>query len=257
VERLLVSAAALVLTLLAPIAAPADDSGPRREIAAIRHDIPVLLGATPIESVVVVNGVAAVRLHSGDQEITYAFDKRYGRWWYAGLTGVAYDRPSPTPCPLKNCFTDSGFVDTYPASPPRSISFVKGIQNQFFEDWYRLTLQFSTSDAGPNATIESFATRAPTEAESWENYPGGNSYFFFSGTVQSTQPVRVQAGTTLDVWFPFVLDTSQRYSLTIAAPHVMSLGPIDGTLKDNTLHFVLPAFTAPPDAELMGEIESD
>jgi hypothetical protein len=35
------------------------------------------------------------------------------------------------------------------------------------------------------------------------------------------------------------------------------MGPVDGTLTRNTLHFVLPAFTAPPGVELMGEIESD
>jgi hypothetical protein len=256
VERLLASAA-LVFALFAPISARADDYGPRRDISAIRHDVPILLGATPIESVTILNGIASVRLRSGDEEITYAFNKRYGRWWYAGQTGVAYGRPSPTPCPRKNCFIDSGFVDTYPASLPRSISFVKGIHDQFFDDWYRLTLQFSVSDAGPNAAIESFATRAPTETESWANPPSGNAYFFFSGTVQSPQPVHVQAGTTLDVWFPFVLDTSLHYSLTIAAPNTMSLGPVEGTLNDNTLHFVLPAFTAPPGAELMGEIDSD
>jgi hypothetical protein len=105
--------------------------------------------------------------------------------------------------------------------------------------------------------IVSFKTRAPTEAESWANQPSGNSYFFFSGTVQSPQPVHVQAGTKIDVWFPFVLDTSLKYSLTIGGNGFTAIGPVDGTLADNTLHFVLPAFTVAPGVELMGEIESD
>ncbi|HEX8805462.1 MAG TPA: hypothetical protein VF741_00880, partial [Candidatus Aquilonibacter sp.] len=114
----------------------------------------------------------------------------------------------------------------------------------------------AANDAPPSAGIKELIEREPTEAESWVTF-GGNSYFFFSGTVQSTQPVHVQPGTTIDVWFPFVLDPSLRYSVTIAAPNVMSIGPVEGTLADNTLHFTLPAFTAPPGADLMGEIESD
>jgi hypothetical protein len=235
VERLLASAA-LVLTLLAPIAARADDYGSPRDIAAIRHDLPVLVNATsPItfDSIYADDGQAVVQWHIGqDHDVTF-LKKRYGRWWFSGHTGY-----SPFPF--------SG-----------DVSFTDGIPNRPTFDEYRVTLRFATSDAGPNATIESFATRAPTQAESWANEPSGNAYFFFSGTVQSTQPVHVQAGTTIDVWFPFVLDGSLHYSLTIAAPNTMSLGPVEGTLNDNTLHFVLPAFTAPPGAELMGEIDSD
>lgn len=124
-------------------------------------------------------------------------------------------------------------------------------------DGYSVGVLFAQNDAASDAGIASFTTRAPTEAESWANPPSGNAYFFFSGIVHSTQLVHVQAGTVITVWFPFVLDPSVRYSLTIAAPKTLSLGPIEGTLKDNTLYFVLPAFTATPGDQLMGEIDSD
>ncbi len=85
---------------------------------------------------------------------------------------------------------------------------------------------------------------------------GGNSYFFFSADVISSQPIHVQAGTTINVWFPFVLHLDKKYSLTIGYTDV-PIGPVDGTLKDNTLHFVLPAFSVKPGAHLMGEIEGN
>ena len=118
-----------------------------------------------------------------------------------------------------------------------------------------MRIAFAPSDAPAAAQIVSVSGRAPTEAESWLT-PGGNSYFFFSGTVNSAAPIHVQSGTTLDVWFPFVLDTSLYYGLTIAHAD-KPIGPIDGTLKGNVVHFALPAFTLPPGATLMAEIEGD
>jgi hypothetical protein len=58
------------------------------------------------------------------------------------------------------------------------------------------------------------------------------------------------------VWFPFVLDAQKTYSLTIA--HVAPIiGPINGTLANNTLQFTLPAFAIEPGVEIMGEIDGD
>ncbi|MGB6986347.1 MAG: hypothetical protein WBD74_10285 [Candidatus Aquilonibacter sp.] len=244
---------ALLLALAVwPLAARADDYGPRRDIAAIRHDLPILVEATkPVvfDSFNIGNAQALVQWHVGRDHFNNFLEKRYGRWWLLGW-GVSFTelqdggrRYSPMPDP---------------AAPFRGdMPFSQGIPNWATDGGYRVTLRFASNDAGENALITSFSTRIPTEAESWANQPSGNSYFFFSGTVQSPQPVRVQAGTIVDVWFPFVLDSTLHYSLTIAAPNAMSLGPVEGTLKDNTLHFVLPAFTAPPGADLMGEIDSD
>jgi hypothetical protein len=120
---------------------------------------------------------------------------------------------------------------------------------------YALSTTFSANDATPQSRLTDLAGRAPTSAESWEARCG-NGYFFFSATLSSQQPVHVSAGTKLDVWFPFVLAPKMTYSLTIA--HVTPIiGPLNGTLTDNTLHFELPAFSAEPGADLMGEIDGD
>jgi hypothetical protein len=229
---------ALIVALAAwPLAARSDDYGPRRDIAAIRHDLPILVQMSDpvlLDNIAVTGNEATVHWHSsGDSYISH-LQKRYDRWWLA-----------------------SGFSDPCVSPWDGTISFTQNYPLRAANDGYVVGVQFGPNDASPNAMIVSFKTRAPTEAESWANQPTGNSYFFFSGTVQSTQPVHVQAGTTIDVWFPFVLDTSLKYSLTLAGHGFTALGPIDGTLADNTLHFVLPAFTASPGVDLMGEIEND
>jgi hypothetical protein len=49
-------------------------------------------------------------------------------------------------------------------------------------------------------------------------------------------------GSTLDIWFPYVLPSRVRYTLQIDGidPKIASLG---GTVKNNVVHFVLPWFT--------------
>jgi hypothetical protein len=100
--------------------------------------------------------------------------------------------------------------------------------------------------------ITRFTGRAPTAAE-FPPSPGANAVYFFSFEIGGTASATVHDGS-LDVWCPFVLDPSQRYSLTIdyVTPAV---GPIYGTLFDNRLHFDLPAFTIQPNASAMGEID--
>ncbi len=120
---------------------------------------------------------------------------------------------------------------------------------------YALRIAFAANDAPQTARLARISGRAPTEAESWLA-PDGNSYFFFYGSVESASPIRIRAGTRIDVWFPFVLDSTLTYSLTIAHAD-RPIGPIDGTLRDNILHFELPAFTLLPGSELFGEIEGE
>jgi hypothetical protein len=249
--------------LVAPVVANADDRGKPADVAAIRHDLPILLSlnpATTIESVDAIDGtVAYVGLHTGDEHTTIFFRKRYGRWWYRGVVPVIrYDQPSPVPCATPLC-VKSVIGDSLLTIPPPfrgDVRFETGIRSWFTDDYYRVTLRFAPNDSSEVAKVTDFTTRGPTEAESWIAR-GGNSYFFFSATVQSPQPIHVRAGTTFDVWFPFVLDPSLTYSLTIGGAGFTPIGPIDGTLTDNTLHFVLPVFTAPPGVDMMGEIESN
>jgi hypothetical protein len=294
-----------------PMAVRADDAGPRRDVAAIRHDLAKLRAVTQIDSVVVNDDQALAQWGSVNAARVAWMQYRYGRWWlrheiwiedsgaaafccpgfstpmnalgptpsFLAAMGVpsklvaiasahlplveqATARPTPTPRP---CPT-GGIYCLQPASihgegfvMDRLLFGYHALQRLETDNMgsYTMSAQFAPADASPDAGITHITGRAPTEAESWANPPSGNSYFFFSGTVQAAQPVHVQAGTTVDVWFPSVLDPSVRYSLTIGAPRVMSLGPVEGTLKDNTLHFVLPAFTATPGDELMGEIQGN
>jgi hypothetical protein len=247
-----------------PLVAHADDAGDLSDVRALEHDLPILRS---LQSPITVEsmryfGIGAIvawrigHFHERDQML-----KRYDRWWFVQILST-YEEPSPQPTctPGGVCLTSSGGISLFtPEGTFRGpVLFGDGFGRPLWttDGGYRVGLHFAQSDSSNDAAITDFRTRIPTQAESWIT-PGGNSYFFFSGTVKSEQPVHVHAGTTLDVWFPFVLDDALRYSITLAAPHLMSIGPIDGTLKDNTLHFTLPAFTAPPGADLMGEIESD
>lgn len=285
-----IAAGVLLIALALPVAARADDYGPRHDIAAIRHDLPILLAAGPyavaqrpqFESAVVSGANALVECDTCSLTALLRMHYRYGRWWLLGyvapspsglstagvpqlLVALAHehialtqktDAATPPPrCKTFNCYFTGGEI--YDVTTPIRLPFNPPQPGTIHGDAYFATVMLSNNDGDASSRITNILGRAPTEAEGWANPPSGNSYFYFSGTVEAAKPVHLQAGTMIEVWFPFVLDTSLRYSLTIAAPNVMSIGPVEGTLKDNTLHFVLPAFTATPDADLMGEIESD
>jgi len=281
---------ALILALAVwPLIARADDYGPSRTIAGIRHDLPVLLAAGPyaaaqplrFESVVVSGADALVECDACSSTALLRLHYRYDRWWLLGYVSASSDglltagltqplvtlahshlamaekadAATPPPrCKTFNCYFVSGEI--YDVTAPIQLPFNPTRSGRMRGDAYLATVTLSNNDGSASSKIASLESRAPTQAESWVT-PGGNSYFFFSGTVQSSQPVHVQAGTTVDVWFPFVLDASLRYSLTIAGHGFTAIGPVDGTLDANTLHFVLPAFTVSPGVELMGEVESD
>jgi hypothetical protein len=238
-------------------------------------------GALVIDGIVVSKGLALVEWHADFDAAILQMTYRFGRWWI--------DQQTSTPLPLGITGWGCGMhlLTSHEALVPLADGHLPSITRMLHPPasrgvrgtvmcgapagrrpaWsdphkmqanpYSASLTFASSDAPVDADLDALVGRAPTEAESWANQPSGNSYFFFSGTVQSPQPVHVQAGTKIDVWFPFVLDTSLKYSLTIGGNGFTAIGPVDGTLADNTLHFVLPAFTVAPGVELMGEIESD
>lgn len=234
----------------------ADDAGPGKEVRAIRHDLPVLLAgrlAPPhvdprdvvVDNVVIgSHGIANAEWHALDQHRMDSFVRVDG-WW------LLHDEWTPQPGERVGEIISPGGERAVKVS----LDFSGQTQLLNDLDGYQMAVTFPRNDAASGADIRDLSGRTPTEAESWITR-GGNSYFFFSGTVQSTQPIHVDAGTTIDVWFPFVLDSSLYYALTIAHAD-KPIGPIDGTLKDNVVHFVLPAFTLTPGATLMAEIEGD
>ena len=126
-------------------------------------------------------------------------------------------------------------------------------------DGYRLSIRYSANDSGMGTTLSTFERR-PTDAELLP-YPTPANYssdavFYFDLTFDGPKNVQFQPGTTIEVWCPFYLDAALRYNLSISNAD-KPIGPIYGSLFDNTVHFVLPAFTAMPGKTLMAEIDGD
>ncbi|HEV7180096.1 MAG TPA: hypothetical protein VGN11_09495, partial [Candidatus Baltobacteraceae bacterium] len=122
-------------------------------------------------------------------------------------------------------------------------------------DGYDAVIRIARTDAKTPVPYR-FSIRQPTQAESWNNYPGGNAWAYFVLDVHNDTPIAVQSGTTVDIWCPFVLDSDRTYTLTIAARH-FSIAPSAAAVRANTLHMELPAFTIPPSEELFGEIDDN
>lgn len=224
-------AAALTVGLVSglPHVTLANDVGPGKEVRAVRGQFgtlvrgrswdPDLRISTLAIDDVTVDRAASVRWHTETVACSSSLVRLLDRWWL--------DKTECTPAQHEN-------------------------GSRITLERYQVALAFPKQG---QVSLTDLLGRAPTEAESWVTR-GGNSYFFFSGTVQADAPVHIDAGTTIDVWFPFELDRQLHYGITIAHA-AKPIGPIDGTLKDNVLHFVLPAFDVAPGARLMGEIEGD
>ena len=82
-----------------------------------------------------------------------------------------------------------------------------------------------------------------------------NSVIFSEITIESPKPVSFAAGGKLTIWFPFVLDDTLRYNMTIAYTDPM-VGPLYAKPFDNTLQYTLPAFSAQPVKILKLEIDA-
>ena len=211
-------------------AASVGDYGPSREVRAIRHDVPILarrfVGDRPVTvREVNVNGnqaSATFTVGTSARLEVFALHYRSDRWWY-----------------------DSGsLVDDACARCPAYI-----YSN---DDGYQAKLLLREADANASLIV-GFHGRAPTVAE-MPPAPSMNGLYFFDLVTDATTPVNLQAGSSLDVWFPFVLDPDQRYVLWLAFVDP-EIARIPGTLKDNALHFEFPAFATRPGKTALGEID--
>lgn len=202
---------AWLLTSLAlfPHVTYANDTGPGREVRAVRGTAQPLL-------------VARVRAAGIDPktivvtDVTVAGGRATAAWSAAGLHG------------------DSAFTYRY---------------DRWWDD-----AGYDAHLGGPLATAASITVRAPSEAESWHYFPGGDAWAFF--TIEATDGAShaVPANATISIWCPFVLDRDLTYSVTIAHADA-PIGPLPATVRDNTFIIALPAFTLPAGARLMGEID--
>lgn len=127
---------------------------------------------------------------------------------------------------------------------------------------YDLDFDFSANDAAGPVNLKQIYARPPTPAEFLPNHPlapgwgSADAVCYFDITVGGSKAVRFKSGTSVDVWFPFVLDDQLQYSLSFFSDDKPS-GIIKGTIFDNTVHFVLPEFILAPDKPLMAEIDGD
>ena len=165
--------------------------------------------------------------------------------------------PTPSPCPTAPCLLPKvglhgdGYLQDRLHFTHETTEFVTPNLGG-----YHVTIVLAASDAAPNATVADISGRAPTRGESWLT-PNNDAFYFLSGTVRSATTIHVRPGSTIDVWFPFVLDPTWHYTLTIAGKGGDSLVNLPGTLARNTLHFVLPAFALAPGIDVYGEIDGD
>lgn len=218
------------------------DTGSWREIRAIRSELPIVLqayvdaldphaGYAAIDDVIASGDRASARWHAGRLSGSEALERIYGRWWDVSLARHSSSN-----------------------DPSSEFPVVGGTGFRTVADGYDTNLRADFTNPSPSARIR-LGARRPTYTESWANAPGGNAYFFFSLSLVAERPLQF-ASSSLDVWFPFDLDPSYRYSLTLANAEPV-VGPVPGTLAKNTLHFVLPAFAVVPDREVLGEIGGD
>lgn len=123
---------------------------------------------------------------------------------------------------------------------------------------YQVFLTYTKNDASAKALFAPTYMRAPTPAEMLPYptpyYLSQNAVCFFDLGVDTSKPVAFTAGSTLEVWFPFVLDDKIRYDLTLAYAGI-PIQPIYAKPFDNTLRFSLPAITISPSKPVMGEID--
>jgi len=125
---------------------------------------------------------------------------------------------------------------------------------------YEITIRYAPSNAAAGASAQPLYARAPTQAEIIP-YPANYHFLstavsYFDLTVNGPSPVTFAAGTTVEIWFPFALDDTLKYDLTIGFADA-PLGPIYAKPFDNVLEWRLPAFTAMPGRRLMAEVDGN
>jgi hypothetical protein len=225
-----VFAALLLAASVLPIATRADDVGPPGTVSRIRSEARRLLahrvralGVDPknlvISDVVVNDGRATLTWSAASTHGTMNLAFHDDRWWA----------------------TDSALYQTA---------------------GYDLSVHFSPSDEHAPVKLTQLYVRTPTPAEFLPNHPiapgwgYSDAVCYFDLGVDGSGTITFAPGTSIDVWFPFVLDDQLQYTMSFFSNDKPS-GQITGTIFDNTLHFVLPQFVMAPDKPLMAEIDGD
>lgn len=125
---------------------------------------------------------------------------------------------------------------------------------------YDISIRYAPNNSSAGETFGPVYARAPTAAEIIP-YPTtlrfiSTSVLYFDLTIEGAKPVSFAPGTTIGIWFPFVLDDALSYDLTIGFAQE-PIGPVYAKPFDNVLQYKLPGFTALPGQTLMAEIDGN
>jgi hypothetical protein len=307
-------AAFLAAVFLSPGNAFASDRGPAAALAAIRHDLPILLTA-PLEDLKVKPTVdwvvadqrdAVAMWHGGGNRGIVVLQRRLDRWWWRGAAYSTDDMagswsPIEVPgneVPTADCTThlprppsaqellEDGFIDKpLAAELADRIPTVPKPETITGRGCTGFTTLVESVSGGYDATFSdredydatwfTWVYQAPIGSES-RRIPGSNVYYSFtlsalpdesahdmthlvhqvySGLFPSPPPsMTFKTGSTIDVWFPYVLTGHGHYLLSIrnVTPEIRE---VPGALRNNVLHFVLPAFTLLRGGAAQGQID--
>jgi len=190
--------------------------------------------------------VAAAAIHNDDVRVHLSDDQATRPLASRGFTLV-----KPSRC--------SSYFYQFPNAQP--IKSGGGSLLSFRSDTsgYEITVHYSANDAH-DAVFHIPYARAPTEAEIIP-YPTtyhfvSNAVAYFDLTIDGPKTVTFAPGTTIDIWFPFVLDDALKYALTMGFARE-PIGPVYARPFDNVLHYTLPGFTVTPGRTLMAEIDGN
>lgn len=263
-------AAVLLALPLLPLPAAADLRSDARRLLAHRvREIGVDPARIVISGVAVVQQTSLLSWDAGKQSGVIGLVRYADRWWDAYDSVAAPGascREETVAFPLTDAPRQTGTVPVCPRvrakTPPFPVLAGGGIVDpqRAAMQGYGFTMRYAPNDAAPGVTFTQVYGRAPTPGEFLANPPppkdwgGPDSIFLYDLTIGGSAAVHFAAGSTLDVWCPFVLDDGLQYHLSYFA--MGKLSPrITATIFDNVLHFDLPAFTLAPGDQLMGEID--
>jgi hypothetical protein len=273
------------------------DDGPSRAVAAVRHDLPILLAdslayyevrAVPVIEWVVTDGRQAVAEWRADQTrgvVVLRF--RSGRWWWRGAASTPIDRDtdkiwtwlsvpgkdlsfcggSKLGPPSARDLLTQGFIDKSLAArvsgrlgPTPQTGVVEiATCDSFGERWEGNTTDgYAANFFHPKDDLPVRFTLNGRGPADWQRPSRRDSelYYVFRLSAQKPAAAKFTAGSTFDVWFPFVLDTKKVYRLRIS--HIVpDFQVAPRSTKNNVLHFVLPAFEIHEGSTALGEVDAE
>jgi hypothetical protein len=288
-------AGALILVLLsafAPAAAAhSPDVGSVVDVAAIRHDLPILMSAdlnglakpTKVEWVVTNGHRAMASWLAQPYRGIVALVKRNDRWWWAagstrtpdGLwSALNYPIPDVGGCAAKLKWPPSakealtlGYIgkSMYPALysrlrttplPPMHVILIHYCDGGEAPDSGDYIVYFQIS-GGVDGIRYPFVKR---DSQQQTNLFDKNGRYDFNVIAVYDPKIAPKAslthGAVLRLWAPFVLDESKTYVLDVSGIEPPIAG-LRGSLKENILIFALPAFTLRAQSMARGTIRRE